>query len=303
MTELHIYYKEGRKMNRKTVHGIMLTILTIVIGLTGMMPVVSAPPPSLGLFNLEINHASSFWGIPMDSEWGTPAWHIRAAIAHLFDKEAFAIEIYPEAIVIDNKVPNVGPLSNWYLEWTPELLSAVDPWHTGAVSLYNNVPMEPDIYEARDHLIMSGGIGNDGLPWHDNDNDGRIDNPPTSQIYYYYNVGNVIREAVGNYLELWIEYVFNGADVMIVLGVSWSTFLEIIYNPPYDDWHLVSLGHETPRHPPPESLFAYHSPNLVFYNNSMYDYLVDHIPPPQNALKAQFVFGASIGAIPIWCTE
>lgn len=281
----------------------MLTLLTIVVALAGMMPLVSAPPPSVAIFNLEINHASSFWGIPMDSDWDTPAWHIRVAIAHLFDKEAFLNQIQPlDAFVIDNKVPNIGPLSNWYLEWTPELLSAVDPWHPEAVSLYNNVPMEPDIYEARDHLIMAGGIGNDGLPWHDDDNDGRIDNPPTSQIEYYYNTGNVIRQAVGSYLERWIQYIFNDANVMLVYGVSWSTFLQIILPAPPDDWHMVSYGHATPKKPPPESLLAYHSPNFVFYSNSTYDYLVDHIPPRRNALEAQFVFGASIGAIPIWCT-
>lgn len=284
----------------------MTILLTIAVGLAGIMPFVSAQPEAT-ICDLEINHAATFWGIPMDSNWDTPAWHIRAAIAHLFDKQQFMTSINIVGTLIDNPLPNTGGLAPWYLGWTPAMLSAVDPMHPGAVSLYNNVPMLPDFSQALDHLIAAGGIGNDGSPWHDNNPaDGIIDNPPTqaSKILYYYNVGNVIRQTVGLYIEQQIEYIF-GADVMDILGVPWAIWLPIHSTwPPADDWNLAFMGYRYPCIPSylDDWLELYCTPNWVFYSNSAYDTCVSAIPPPTNALPAQFEFGRTIGAIPIWFT-
>lgn len=287
----------------------MVILLTIVVAFAGMTPFVSAPPPPPAVIvSLDINHASSFWGIPMDSDWNTPAWHIRAAIAHLIDKAqvislAAVSSTYPTATVIDNPIPDIPQFSSYYLTWNPLMLASVDPYHSGATSLYNNVPMAPDTDEATEHLILAGGIGWDNQPWHDTNNDNRIDNPPNSKIVYYWNTGNVFREAVGNYLEQQIEYVFNDADIVDAIEVSWLTMLQIFTRPPYD-WHLMLWGFVMSMTPPsPDSLFYYTIPNLLFYSNSMYDYYVSlGIPPAINAKVAEFYFGGSIGAIPIWST-
>lgn len=247
----------------------------------------------------------------MDCEGGTPGWHVRAAIAHLCDKELL-VTILPPVIVIDNPVPKVSPLHPpWYLKWTPNLLFLADPFHgSTAISLYNNVNANPDIYEARDHLVAAGGIGNDNLPWHDNDNDGRIENPPVSQIDFYtlnpmeapliYEIARTIEE--------WIEYVFNGADVVNLVQSTYAGILWIVVDKTVpDDWHMhfgVSFILSTT--PPPNFLYdLYHTngaSNYVFYSNADYDSWFVGVFNPFRARQAQYIFGKTIATVPIYCT-
>ena len=288
---------------------ILLTLM--VIAAYSMVSLASATDSHATMIPLDLNHSSSFWGILMDSEHETPSWHIRAAIAHLTDKKELVGQFNPSAIIIDNPVPKVPPLyPQWYLKWTRPRLVAADPLHGNtAMSLYNNVLDEPDIYEARDHLIAAGGIGNDTLPWHDNDNDGRIDNPPTSQIDFY-----TITEteaptifAIAKTIEQSIEYVFNEADVVNFVPCTFADFLWRVFDKTVpDDWHIaLGVGLSVSTAPPPTFLYnLYHTNgdlNYVFYSNKDYDDVFEDPLNPSRAREAQLIFGKTIATIPIYC--
>lgn len=301
--------------NDKMVSAIIIAL--IVAAVAPMIPSASATDSNAIMYHLDLNHTTSFWGIPMDCEWNTSGWHIRAAIAHLCDKEWLVDMVgIPSAIVIDNPVPKISNLyPAWYLMWTPNLLSKADPLHgSTAISLYNNVQMAPDIYEARDHFIAAGGIGNDGLPWHDYDDDGRIDNPPTSQVEFIaLNPAEApLMWEMATMIHQLIEYVFNDADVVSLVACTWLEIVyRLFYNTGPDDWQIhfgVNVGSLIlPTTPPPCFLEdLYHSTgvlNYVFYSNPEYDDCFVTPPPfnPARAMQAQRVFGETIGTIPIYC--
>lgn len=283
----------------------------LVIAAIGVMPPVPAQPTA-GMFQVDINHHPTvdFWGVPMDSEWDTPGWHIRAAIAHLLDKADFLSTIFVSTDqIIDNPVPKTTALSSWYLDWTAILMASwppVDPLHT-LIGLYNSVP-GPDIYEARDHLVAAGGTGNDGSPWHDYDNDGRIDNPPTQlpPIVFYYADWDTTnrRRSLAEYLEYWIEYVFNGANVVELRPISFSGWLGIVFDTSVpDDWHLFTSGWRVPDAPPPNWLYDLYQTNgdfnYIFYSNPFYDLITKPLSLTE-AHWAQYHFGVTIGTIPVW---
>jgi ABC-type transport system substrate-binding protein len=290
----------------------LLVIFSIVaiVGLTfsyvAITP-VSAGGPRAHMIQIDINHKASFWGVPMDCKVGSPGWHIRAAIAHLLDKQQFVNDYAPGMKVIDNPVPNTSCLKAWNFRWSQLDLYFVDSLHPEAISLYNSVPLAPDYAEARDHLIAAG------AGWVDNNNDGVIDNPPATKIDFYVTDSDPVRVNLGLYLEAAIEKVF-GADVVNLIiaprAVVWSTVLDTSVE---DDWQLYasvwSVG--VPGSPPTSWLYElYHSDfieldypiptNYIFYNNTCYDSLV--VPPLRihEAWIAQYIFGATVGTIPVF---
>jgi ABC-type oligopeptide transport system substrate-binding subunit len=76
-----------------------------------------------------------------------------------------------------------------------------------------------------------------------------------------------------------------------------------------DDWHLYMGGWRVPNTPPPDWLYElYHTDSITspiafnygFYSNPVYDLLVSLTMTPFTARAAQFVFGFTIGTIPVW---
>jgi hypothetical protein len=67
---------------------------------------VTAPSPEFGMFDIDFNHANTFFGILPDNHGTSPAGQeFRAAVAHLIDKPTFISNIVGLAGALDNPAP------------------------------------------------------------------------------------------------------------------------------------------------------------------------------------------------------
>ncbi len=67
---------------------------------------VTAPSPEFGMFDIDFNHANTFFGIIPDNHGTNPAGQaFRAAVAHLIDKPTFISNIVGLAGALDNAMP------------------------------------------------------------------------------------------------------------------------------------------------------------------------------------------------------
>lgn len=289
---------------------ILMVMGVLLMSSVSLVPLASAPPPfSATIYMVNINHHAlvNFWGVSMDSVQNTAAWHIRAAIAHLLDKQEFLNTYAPGLTAIDNPLPKSNPLyTAWYFNWgLSDLLNADPLTHSQnpvPISLYNNVALSPDIFEARDHLVAAG------MGWVDNNGDGVIDNPPTSQIDFYVPSGT-ISEQLGLYLEANINIVF-GQDVVNLIPASMHDILDVtFFNTIPDDWHLSIFGWTLPKQDRiGDWFYVFHSnsitnpptwENYIYYSNPTYDSYAPYQSPP-NARNAQETFGKTVGTIPVF---
>lgn len=287
----------------------MFLPIAVVVLMTSvsLVPPASAKPRPAVMWSIDINHQATFWGVPMDTNHLTPAWHIRAAIAHLLDKQHFVSTYYSPSVpfnvvVINNPVPAVGYYTAWDFTWTPPDLSNADPFHPGAISLYNNVASAPDYLQARDHLLQAG------MGWTDGNNDGVIDNPPASQIDFYVPNTSLTMQQLGSYLATNINLVF-GAPVVNLIITDLGTIFTTVWNTVVpDDWHLYAGGWAVDMSPPDYLYALFHSnsittptaQNYIFYSNPNFDALIGPTPPnPTTAWSALEIFGDTVGTIPV----
>src|SRR5437867_2655975 len=129
------YIFQERQSSGNMLKRLILVAATILISLSFVLTesghASARSDPTI--YDIDINHSSTFWGIPMDSDTcggtppvgtcsPTPAWHIRAAFAYLMDKTQVVTSLgLSTSNIIDNMVPSSSyyttPSANpWYLD-------------------------------------------------------------------------------------------------------------------------------------------------------------------------------------------
>ncbi len=207
---------------------------------------LTEPIGEFGMFDIQFNQANSFWGIPFGFGNSQSGIEIRMAFAHLLDKNSFIAgpALGGRAQKIDDPVPPAEGLAT-------ANTAAWDPVHPGTVSAFNlaadaggvAAPGSPDFLAARDHLLRVRNAAG-ALVFFDNNNDGVIDNPPTTKITFYIRSDHPPRLELGTALAHAIESLFGGADVVDEQFANIVQVSDFVFrtSPATTDWHIYTGG-------------------------------------------------------------
>ncbi len=207
---------------------------------------LTSPIGELGMFDLQFNQANSFWGVSFSFGNDISGIEMREAIAHLLDKNSFVLggSLQGRGQVLDNPVPPGQGIGS-------PAVAAWDTVHLGTISAFNlspdsngiAAPGSADFLAARDHMLRVKSSSGAQI-FFDANNDGIIDNPPSTRLVFYIRLDHPPRLELGTKIAQAVESLFGGADVVEERFTNIEAVADVVFrtSPATTDWHLYTGG-------------------------------------------------------------